>query len=259
VLVPLYLGHRYQVEAAVKAIGGVDYRYALRGDGQLPTAVVPALEQRRALDAVLKTISPAALALDEKIIRMIPPRPAGIASTRELFSGRTGLTFDPAAAAESAAGMVFSLLLHPERAARLEEQVARAPGSLSFREVADKLYAATFGRPAATGLAALTGRTIDLAALRQLMALAADESASGVARAQALESLSNWEDRLRQTAPSAHRRFALAQIEQFRKDPKQMSLPKIAEPPPGMPIGLFSGDGLNRGWLSDDLECGWPR
>ena len=32
-LVPLYLFHRYQTEAAIKEIGGLDYRYNLRGDG----------------------------------------------------------------------------------------------------------------------------------------------------------------------------------------------------------------------------------
>jgi hypothetical protein len=248
-LVPLYLGHRYQVEAAVKVIGGVQYRYALRGDGQVTTAVVPAAEQRRALDAVLRTISPAALTLDERIVRMIPPRPAGIQSTRELFRGRTGLIFDPAAAAETAAGMVLDLLLNAERAARLEEQAARAPGAVSFKEVSDKLYTATFGRAPVSGLAGHAGRAVDLAALRHLMALAADESAAGAVRSQASEAVQAWKARIAQTPASAHRRFALAQIERFEKDPKQMSLPKVPEAPPGMPIGFLSGD----------LECGWDR
>ena len=36
-LVPLYMLHRYQVEAASKLIGGTDYSFALRGDGQVAT------------------------------------------------------------------------------------------------------------------------------------------------------------------------------------------------------------------------------
>lgn len=249
VLVPLYLGHRYQVEAAVKVVGGVDYRYALRGDGQLTTSIVPAAEQRRALAAVLRTISPEALTLDEAIIASIPPRPDGMEGSRELFRGRTGRTFDPVAAAESAAGMVFALLLHPERAARLEEQAARAPGSLTFAEVASKLYDATFGRPAPKGLADLVRRAVASTALRQLIALAADESAGSAARAQAREALATWKNRIRLSAPSAHRRHTLAEIEQFEKDPRQVSLPKVPEAPPGMPIGLFSGD----------LDCSFVR
>src|SRR5262249_40219056 len=36
VLAPLYFHHRYQLEAAAKSIGGLDYSYAVRGDGQPP-------------------------------------------------------------------------------------------------------------------------------------------------------------------------------------------------------------------------------
>ena len=55
-LVPLYLLHRYQTEAASKEIGGLDYRYAMRGDGQLVTRMVSAADQQKAVDAVLHTI-----------------------------------------------------------------------------------------------------------------------------------------------------------------------------------------------------------
>ena len=63
VLVPLYLHHRYQVEAAASAVGGMHYIYALRGDGRQPTRPVPANEQRAALQALMATIKPSALAL----------------------------------------------------------------------------------------------------------------------------------------------------------------------------------------------------
>ena len=56
VLVPLYLYHRYQVEAAASAVGGMHYIYALRGDGRQPTRPVPANEQRAALHALMATI-----------------------------------------------------------------------------------------------------------------------------------------------------------------------------------------------------------
>jgi hypothetical protein len=36
VLVPMYLFHRYQLEAAAKVVGGVDYTFAVRGDGRSP-------------------------------------------------------------------------------------------------------------------------------------------------------------------------------------------------------------------------------
>src|SRR6202043_1152358 len=74
-LVPIYMLHRYQVEAASKLVGGMDYTFALRGDGQIPTQIVAASEQRRALAGVLATLKPDALALPESLLKIIPPRP----------------------------------------------------------------------------------------------------------------------------------------------------------------------------------------
>jgi len=50
--------HRYETVAASKVLGGLNYTYAVRGDGQVPTTMVPAAEQRRALTALLSTIKP---------------------------------------------------------------------------------------------------------------------------------------------------------------------------------------------------------
>jgi hypothetical protein len=243
-LVPLYLGHRYQVEAAVKVVGGLDYRYALRGDGQVPAAFVAPAEQRRALDAVLATLKPEALTLPERILKLIPPRPAGIASTRELFPGRTGLTLDPVAAAESAAGIVLELLLNSERAARLVQHHARNAAQPALDEVLDRLWAATWKAPPAAGLAGEVQRAVQLPALRHTMALAVDESAAGQARAIALAKVSEWKLWLNVQPKTAQKAFALAQIAAFEKDPAQMKLPKAQEPPPGMPIGALD-------------ECDW--
>src|SRR5207245_1033991 len=62
VLVPVYMLHRFQVEAAAKFVGGMDYTFAVRGDGETPTKIVSPSEQRRALAAVLAMIKPAVLA-----------------------------------------------------------------------------------------------------------------------------------------------------------------------------------------------------
>ncbi len=119
VLVPLYLHHRYQLQAAVKVIGGLDYSYALRGDGQDPTTFIPAARQRRALEVVLSVLDPATLDLPESVLAQIPPRPPEFERTREQFKGRTDPVLDPLGAAATAADMVVTALLQPERAARL--------------------------------------------------------------------------------------------------------------------------------------------
>jgi hypothetical protein len=255
-LVPLYMSHRYQAEAATKVIGGMSYTYALRGDGQPPTEMVAPHEQRRALDAVLRTLTPEVLALPESLLRLIPPRPDGYeGGARERFRGRTGLTLDAVAPAEAAAGFVVGILLHPERAARLEEFRARNADNPGFGEVVDALLATTVQSPARDGMEGAVQRAVNLPVIYHLMALAANSNASGQARAVAaakLDSLMNWlESRARTVEDAtwqAHYAFAAAQIARFEEDPTKIPLPQPLAPPDGPPIGSAIGPGP---WLCD--------
>ena len=131
-LVPLYLLHRYQTEAAAKELGGLDYRYAVRGDGQVAAEIVDPADQRKALNALLKTISPNTLTIPDSLLKIMPPRPPGFPRTDESFEAHTGLTFDPGAAAEAATEITLGLLFNPERASRLIEYQLRNPQSPSL-------------------------------------------------------------------------------------------------------------------------------
>jgi len=239
-LVPLYLSHRYQVEAASKVLGGLDYRYALRGDGQKIADIVPAAEQQRALQALLRTLDPQALTLPEKLLQQIPPRAFGYPRDRESFKAKTGVTFDPMAAAESAASITLAQILHPERAERLIQYHARDPKNPGLAEVIDKVLAATWKRPRVGGLASETQRVVDNVALYQLMALAVGDTAAAQARAIALSKIEDLKAFLNSPVSDpdqrAHYRYALAQIKRFQEDPKKIDFPKPAEPPPGQPI-----------------------
>lgn len=145
VLVPLYMFHRYQTEAAVKVLGGVDYSYAMRGDGQVVTRTVPGNEQRRALAVLAETLSPALLALPENILKLIPPRAFAIdANPREVFKRHTGITFDPLGPPEAAANLTFRLLLNPERCARLINQQAMDTSLPGMNELIETLINQTF-------------------------------------------------------------------------------------------------------------------
>jgi len=243
VLAPLYFAHRYQVEAAAKVVGGLDYRYALRGDGQTATAFVPAAEQLRALGALLETLEPQALAIPERVLALLPPRPAGIESTRELFQGRTGLTFDPVAAAESAVGHTLALLLHPERASRLAVQHARSADQPGLGDILARISAAGCRPRRPAGLEGEIAKAVCGLTVRHLAALAADEAASGEARASARKALLDADANLT-LDPNPYNAFLRAQIEAWVKDPKSASLPRPLPPPPGMPIGM-------------EVSCGW--
>jgi len=254
VLVPMYFLHRYQTEAAVKSVGGLRYTYAVRGDEQTPTEMVPGAEQRRALTAVLETIRPGNLALPEKLLQQIPPRPAGFfGNPRELFSGNTGLTFDGLSPAAIAANMTIGLLLHPERAARLVEYHARDAKLPGLEEVLDKLLAESWKSPrapAAMGYAAEIERVVDAVALTHLLGLAANERATAQVRAiayQKLEDLRKWlgtQSGVADSALRAHYAFAAAQIKRFQDNPKDFQLPHLPDPPDGQPIGS------NEDWCS---------
>lgn len=244
-LVPIYFFHRYQTEAAVKLIGGLNYRYALRGDGQLITEMVAAAQQQKALDALLATLSPDALALPENLIQQIPPRPIGYNRNREVIRVRTDITFDPMAAAESSADMVLSMLLHPARAARLIEHHARNAQQPSLERTLDKIFEQTIKSANQSGYKAQLQMTVNYALLNNLIKLQLNNSASPQVRAVALlkiEQLKTWIQTKQRTVTNeswqAHYNFLLHQIELFKDDPETYQTENLLSPPPGAPIGM---------------------
>ncbi len=257
VLVPVYSFHRYQVEATAKVLGGLDYRYAVRGDGQLITGMTPPQEQRRALDALLGTLKPEVLALPDRVLQLIPPPAEGYPRTQETFHGRTGLTFDALAPAEAAASLTVGLILNPERATRLVEHHDLDGQYPGLGEVIDKLVDATWKLVPPPGYPGAVQRVVNNVVLYDLMSLAADESASVQTRALAslkVDELKSWlVDQVKSASEEGRRAeliFAVSEIERFQKDPKQMNMTKPPEPPPGQPIGDSDFD-----WLGGC--CAW--
>ena len=252
-LVPIYMFHRYQVEAASKLVGGMDYTFALRGSGpllknpgggDLPTEIVAPGEQRRALAAVLATLRPEALALPEPLLKLIPPRPYDYPRGREHFKIHTGPAFDALAPAEAAAQHVLQFLFNPARAARLVEFHARNADNPGLEEVMDAILAASWKSPRGSGYLAEIGRVVDDVVLYDLMTLAADEHASSQVRAIAslkLDELKRWLSTAQHSAANeeerAHLFFAESQIAYFQKNPKEIHLTPPLEPPDGPPIG----------------------
>jgi hypothetical protein len=238
--VPLYLLHRYQTEAAVKEIGGLDYRYQLRGDGQIGPVIVAAAEQKKALKLVLRTLSPEFLTLPEPLLRLLPPRPPGLERTQESFPSATGLSFDPVAAAESAADLTLAGLFNAERAARLLQYHARdAANPTLLGVVIDAALATT--RPTRggagktnTGLAALVQDAVYVRTVEALLSLAANGKTSGEVRAVVYAKLRT----LRQGAAASSTDVYLShRIDLFDRDPAKFVPAPPIEAPPGMPIG----------------------
>jgi hypothetical protein len=247
-LLPLYLHHRYQLQAAVKSVGGAYYTYAVKsGNGSSPARaqeIVPAARQRDAMNAVLDTIKPDELAIPPRILDLIPPRAFGYeGGTTELFSKRSDPVFDPIAAATIAADFAVSGLLEQHRAARLIAFHARNGTNPDFKEIADALLARTWKQPLPTNAYhAAIARAVQSLVVMRLMELAADDDAAPQVRAIATEELRGLSAWLTSPASSAveaaTRRATHDDIERFLARPDATRKQTAPLPvPPGDPIG----------------------
>ncbi|MET0465403.1 MAG: zinc-dependent metalloprotease [Chitinophagaceae bacterium] len=238
-LVPIYLFHRYQVEATIKLIGGMDYRYALRGDGQTVTKQLPRQEQLAALQAVIGTMDPSVLLLPERIIKLIPPRPSGYGSSRELFRKRGGMAFDALSPAETAADLPLSFLFNSDRLNRLSGNIAQT-NTLALPEVLNLLVNATWKAPRKKGTEGLIQQQTEQLLLTYLLSSSIHDNNSFVTRAILAQSLSELktylEAKKKTSADTLYTGHILLALERM-KTPADAKPPVHAVAPPGAPIG----------------------
>lgn len=239
VLVPVYLFHRYQVEAVTKEVGGMYYSYAVRGDGQQITKAVSKTEQLNALNAVIDCIDPKFLTIPESIIKLIPPRPAGYDYNRELFKRRTGLAFDPLAAAETAADMPLSFLFNTARLNRMIEYQAENNG-LGVDEMLDALISKTWKGPRLKGLEGLIQQQNEQLLLTYILSVSINDDASFATKAQMLQSIDNIKTyataHLKTTTSNIYKGYLMLTLERIKSPEKAKPLLHIPIPP-GSPIG----------------------
>jgi hypothetical protein len=255
-LVPVYMYHRYSVESAASMVGGVDYIYAMRGDGRTPARWESAVNQRKALEALVATLRPSELTVPKAVLDAIPPRPPGFARHRELFPRTTGDAFDPVSPATVAADTTIGFTLEPARAARMVAQHAVDPALPSLEEVVDRLVKATFDAPAATPYEQEVRRAEERVLVDRLTWLGTAAPNAQV-RAIASFKLGKLAARLRTEvaggeAEQAQRALLAADIKRFLERPAETAR-MLAPPdaPPGAPIGDTGMD-----WFARPF-CGW--
>jgi hypothetical protein len=190
------------------------------------------------------TITPDALALPEKLIEKIPPRPIGYPRTRETFKSRTGLTFDPMSAAESAASNTLEFMLQPQRAARLVEYHSRDNTQPGLDAVLNKLVAQTWKAPQLKGYYGELQRLVNTLTLKQILELAADTKAPVSVRGITLlqiDELKKWMNNSALTAGNEQKAsllFGLSQINEFQNNPDKFKPAETLSMPDGSPIGM---------------------
>ncbi len=244
IFVPVYLFHRYQIEASSKVLAGVYYNHVLKGGKQEIMKIVPAEEQRRALDALLEVIMPENLAVDEKILNLLPPRPPGYGRSPEVFQGYTGMMFDPLAAAGNIVDMTLKYVLNPQRAARLVDYHSREKKLPGLIEVTDKIISQTWKSSDKPGYYSEIQRVVNYAVLNHLMRLAANKNASMQVKAvisMQINNLKIWIEKQLKTEKSREKSaqffYAVDLITRFQKDPDKFYIPESLNPPNGSPIG----------------------
>lgn len=235
VFVPLYFYHRYQVEAATKVIGGLDYNYTVKKDGQFTVEPIDVDIQKETLEAVLKTLTPETLAIPKNKLNLFPPRAFGYNRSRESFKGKTGVAFDPLSAANTASDMTLKYLLHPQRANRLVLQKSLDDNQLSLDDVVDNVIKQTFEKTFKDAYLAEIQQQINVNVLKYLMNLATNDESYFQTKAIANNAIRNIaQGNLSLDEMKMQYNFM---IKEFYEHPEKFKIELSPKIPDGSPIG----------------------
>ncbi|TDQ18555.1 uncharacterized protein DUF5118 [Algoriphagus boseongensis] len=242
VFVPLYLMHRYQLEATSKLIGGLDFTYKVKGDNQPNQKWIAAKDQNDALSALLTTISPSQLEVPSHILALIPPRPYGYGKTRETFPSRTGPVFDPIAPAENVVETTFSFLLESGRANRIYLQNLQDNSLPSFEAVLTKVKDQVFSNTVPSGLQSEIKMMTESKYVDHLIDLSKNANASQTVRALARKHLSQLAGMSGSGSSTlqAHREYLAKKINSYLNLPEELTPQSTLSVPDGAPIGMES-------------------
>ncbi|MEM6717716.1 MAG: zinc-dependent metalloprotease [Bacteroidota bacterium] len=241
VFVPLYFFHRYQTEATSKVIGGLEYNYATKNDGQLITKIISPKKQREALAAILQTLDVETLKIPEDKLNLFPPRAFMYGRSRESFKGTTGVAFDAVSPAATASDMTLGFLFHPQRAARLIQQKSLDKKQLDFMEMAEMILDNTVYKQHSNAYEAELGHAITINVLKHIMNLAQHPNASSAVKAQSQYLLNEIAQKIRSKkykgSVKAYQFYYLELLNQFKKYPEKFKLEASPKIPDGSPIG----------------------
>lgn len=241
-LVPIYLLHRYQAEAVVKLIGGVNYDYGVKGTINSKLSYVPGQMQREALQSYLDLLAPAELEIPDHLKDLLLPRPYGYPNTRENLQSQTGVVFDLLGTANVLSDRLLGMLLHPERASRLIAQVGRDDKQLGLKEVLSKIIEQVFNNSQKNNHAKQIQEIVQQNFLKHLMVLGRTPSTYGHVRSIVFDTLNALKDRLIMSSELDHASYYIHLIERYLED-SELTIPfDSLRIPDGSPIGTIFCD-----------------
>ncbi len=245
VLVPIYLLHRYQVDAVSKLIGGLNYQYHVKGD-VMNHKVTPVdyKIQNRAVESLLNTLSSQHLRLPSNLLRLIPPPAYGYPRSRETFNSKTNLAFDPLSVAESHIHMTLQFMLHPDRLARIHRHGATGMSVVELEPFLDQIVEHLFAMKSEDSYDQELNQLVQKILVTHLLQLSSDSSVDINVAAVAHHALHKVGDNYLKNSSIAHNYYLMELINQSKIHGDDFSLPKISNMPPGSPIGCGMMDHL---------------
>nr|WP_241664382.1 zinc-dependent metalloprotease [Ningiella ruwaisensis] len=241
-LVPIYYAHRYQLDALVKQISGINYEYAVKQANEEAPSVsaVNADIQKQALELMVQSASVEYLSLPQNLLNLIPPKAYGSARNRESMGSRMGIAFDPITAAESAAGYSMTILLTPERLNRLYYQHSQNENIPSIEMLLERVFDELVLKSDKSGknesqAAALANRIRYVTLSAFFDALSSDLLAPEVKVAMQAQ-LMEYEDSLSKMRRNAEAKVLLRHIAHYWEHGVWPLATQIIPLPPGSPI-----------------------
>ena len=244
VLVPIYLFHRYQVDATSKTVGGINYSYAMKGDGQVVTEMIDPEEQKAAVDALLNTLDPAALELSPELLAKIPPKAHGFGRSRETFVSNTGPAFDYFAAAKTAASVPLFYLLNTARANRLLMYKSIEASQPGLDWVLNRLVEKCWGTAASDAGKRELQKIVQMRVLEELQRLSADPKAYPGTQALALKAINDIRSK-NASSRNEYSQLVVSRIDDFLDNPKEFKAENLIKAPDGSPIGSWQHIGCS--------------
>ena len=236
-LVPMYFLHRYQAEAIVKLIGGVDYSYGVKGPIPFEIATVAVETQKEALTAMINSLSSEVLAIPKSLLKQLPPTAFGYSATRESFRAQTGRVFDVLGAPASLGKGIMQMILNPERVSRLIQQKALDANQLSFDQLANELTKSIFKKQYRDSYHQAIQTQLKESYLNVLFGLHANNNTTASVKAISFGVIKRIENGLKKNTLEPHRAYYINKIKRFLDNPEAYEVQETPVLPDGSPIG----------------------
>jgi len=241
ILVPIYMLHRYQIEASAKAIGGVDYLYFVKNKNNDKVKFVDSKLQRKSLESLLNVLKPKNLVLPNNLIDILSPRSFRNPRTRENFVSNTGVTFDYINTSSSLINHTLTFLLNAERINRINQQNIFGDDILTLEDYLAEISKSIFDNKKLSTYEESVNKNTTSLYIDHLFMAFNNSRTNDLSKSIILASIMDIMNNLSKNSNN-YNRFLINKIDGFLINPDKYKPIEKTKIPDGSPIGNFSCD-----------------